>query len=47
MMGLGPNTVAPSLMLRFCRLMNTPGDWRELNWAEAVLGRVHGKGFSL
>jgi hypothetical protein len=47
-MGLGPNTVAPSLMLTLYRLMNTPGDWRrELDWAEAVLGRVHGKGFSL
>jgi len=48
MMGLGPNTVAPALMLTIYRLFNTPGDWkRELSWAEAVLGKVHGKGFSL
>jgi len=48
MLGLGPTTVVAALMFTVFRLWNHAGDWRrELVWADAVMGKIHGLGYSL
>jgi hypothetical protein len=48
MLGIGPNTIASTLMFTVIRLLNVPGDWRrEFLFVDAVLTRIHGRGSAL